>query len=124
MLTGDWRLKWHKYRYVLVGALIGALISYQLLLRYISLATSLFQERPIEHDVDISNSKTMIPPQSSGASIPTSRLSSSKVDKPWKLSDPIAAKPDAPLIREPPAVAAAFILYDYELNRNYDGWPH
>jgi hypothetical protein len=123
MRTGVWRIKWHKYRYALVGALILNLL---LIDYFFDLSVSNLRplgEAPIDDDLDISNSRASSPPKSPGASISISPTPSLKLGKLSKSSDLAAAPLNASLIPEPPAPASIFNLNDYDFNGEYIGWP-
>jgi GDP-fucose protein O-fucosyltransferase len=120
MMSGISRIKWYKYRY----ALLAALLVNVLLINYFFLDTSVsnltaFGEAPIDHTTDVSEPKAA-PLPSSGASTP--QHSPAKAGKTSKPSETIAAKPAAPLIPRPPS-ASTFNLGDYDFNGEYIGWP-
>jgi len=121
MISGVSRIKWYKYRYALVAALLGnvLLINYFFFHSSVSNLTR-FGEAPIDRAADDSNPKAA-PLPSSGVSTP--RPSPAEAGKISKPSETTAAKLTPPLILKPPVTTSTFNLHDYDFNGEYIGWP-
>jgi hypothetical protein len=120
MIFGVLRIKWYKYRYALVAALLANILTNYFFFNTSVSTLTRFGEAPIDHTVDVWNPKIApLPP--SGAPAPQS--SPAKAGKISKLSETLAVKPAAQLIPNPPPPASTFNLQDYDYNGKYIGWP-
>jgi GDP-fucose protein O-fucosyltransferase len=120
-MSGVARIKWYKYRYLVVAGLLANI----LLINYFFFDTSVsrlsaFGDTFIDHGYDPFEMTS--PPQSSRAPMPQPPYPPSKVDKPSKPTVPVI-KPGPPVIPPPPADPALFNLNDLDFNGKYIGWP-